>query len=155
MGVTIIPFQLTGSVLSAQASVGVATTDTAAADSQQLLSQADVALGEAKAAGKGRRQRYEASMHEQVLKRRQLRTDLDEALADDALQVYYQPIVELSIGAPRRRHRVDGLVVEADCPGRDVLQPGDHGQGGRLAAARRAEDDQQFAVGDVEAVCCQ
>jgi diguanylate cyclase (GGDEF)-like protein len=94
------PFRLSGSVLSAQASVGVATTDTAA-DFQQLLSQADVALGEAKAAGKGRRQRYEASMHEQVLKRRQLRTDLDQALADDALQVYYQPIVELGTGRPR------------------------------------------------------
>jgi diguanylate cyclase (GGDEF)-like protein len=94
------PFQLNGSVLSAQASVGVATTGTAA-DFDQLLSQADVALGEAKAAGKGRRQRYEASMHDQVLKRRQLRTDLDQALADDALQVYYQPIVELGTGRPR------------------------------------------------------
>ncbi|HEY0535533.1 MAG TPA: EAL domain-containing protein [Actinoplanes sp.] len=94
------PFRLTGSVLSARASMGVATTETAA-DFQQLLSQADVALGEAKAAGKGRRQRFEASMHDKVLKRRQLRTDLDQALADDALQVYYQPIVELGTGRPR------------------------------------------------------
>jgi diguanylate cyclase (GGDEF)-like protein len=94
------PFRLGGSVLSAHASMGVATTDTAA-DFQQLLSQADVALGEAKAAGKGRGQRYEASMHDRVLKRRQLRTDLDQALADDVLEVYYQPIVDLRTGHPR------------------------------------------------------
>jgi EAL domain-containing protein (putative c-di-GMP-specific phosphodiesterase class I) len=40
-------------------------------------------------------------MHDKVLKRRQLRTDLDQALADNALQVYYQPIVELGTGRPR------------------------------------------------------
>jgi EAL domain-containing protein (putative c-di-GMP-specific phosphodiesterase class I) len=94
------PFRLAGSVLTAQAGAGVASTATAA-DFQQLLSQAGVALGEAKAAGKGRRQRYESSMHDRVLKRRRLRADLDRALAEDALDVYYQPIVALDTGCPR------------------------------------------------------
>ena len=94
------PFSVSESIVTAQISIGVATTETAA-ESHQLQGQADVALGAAKAAGKGRWRRYEASLHEQVLERRQLRTDLDQALATSTLQVYFQPIVDLGTGATR------------------------------------------------------
>jgi diguanylate cyclase (GGDEF)-like protein len=94
------PFSVSESIVTAQISIGVATSETAT-ESHQLQGQADVALGAAKAAGKGRWRRYEASLHEQVLERRQLRTDLDQALADDTLQVYFQPIVDLGTGATR------------------------------------------------------
>jgi EAL domain-containing protein (putative c-di-GMP-specific phosphodiesterase class I) len=60
-----------------------------------------VALGTAKSAGKGRWRRYEASLHTQVIRRMQIRTDLDQAIADGAFILYYQPIVDLATGATR------------------------------------------------------
>ncbi len=94
------PFQLKGSIVTARPSVGVATT-LDATDSQQLLSQADVALSSAKGAGRGRWRRYEASLHSNVLRHMQLGTELGHALADNALEVYYQPIVDLTTGETR------------------------------------------------------
>ena len=35
-------------------------------------------------------------------------------------------------------------------PSRDLLEPRDHPQRGRLAAARRADEDHELAVGDLE-----
>jgi hypothetical protein len=45
---------------------------------------------------------------------------------------------------------VDHPVADAHGPGREVLQAGHHPQGGRLAAAGRAHQDQELAVGDVQ-----
>ena len=49
-----------------------------------------------------------------------------------------------------RRHVVDDAVADADRPLRDRLEPGDHPQRGRLAAARRADEHHELPVGDVE-----
>jgi diguanylate cyclase (GGDEF)-like protein/PAS domain S-box-containing protein len=100
------PFLVSGSVVTAQPSIGVSTTADAA-DSQQLLSQADVALGAAKSAGKARWRRYEASLHAVVLRRMQLRAELDQAIADSAFTLHYQPIVDLVTGRP---HGLEALV---------------------------------------------
>jgi diguanylate cyclase (GGDEF)-like protein/PAS domain S-box-containing protein len=96
------PFLAAGTVLTVQPSIGVATagTTTDAASAQRLLTQADVALGTAKTEGKARWRRYEASLHAQVLRRMELRTELDQALADGAFTVYYQPIVDIATGLP-------------------------------------------------------
>ena len=49
---------------------------------------------------------------------------------------------------------VDHPVADADFAGGDVLQPRDHAQQGGLAAAGRADQDDEFAVanGDIDAV---
>ena len=49
-----------------------------------------------------------------------------------------------------RRLVVDDLAVDAQLALGDVLQPGDHVEGGRLPAAGRADQDDELAVGDVE-----
>ena len=46
---------------------------------------------------------------------------------------------------------VDDLLTDAHLATRDRLEPGDHPQCGGLAAARRADEHQELAVGDVEA----
>jgi diguanylate cyclase (GGDEF)-like protein/PAS domain S-box-containing protein len=94
------PFLVSHSVITVNTSVGVSTTEDAAS-TEQLLSQADLALGTAKGAGKGRWRRYEASLHQQVIKRMQIRTDLDQAIADGAFLLNYQPIVDLETGVTR------------------------------------------------------
>jgi diguanylate cyclase (GGDEF)-like protein/PAS domain S-box-containing protein len=92
-----VPFLVSHSAVTAQLSIGVATTADAA-DGHQLLSQADIALGTAKSTGKARWRRYETSLHLEVLERMQLRTELDQALADGAFKLAYQPIVDLHTG---------------------------------------------------------
>ena len=48
------------------------------------------------------------------------------------------------------RHVVDDPVVRSRLAHGDLLEPGDHPQRGRLAAARRADEHDELAVGDVE-----
>ena len=48
------------------------------------------------------------------------------------------------------RHVVHHARADADRAARDGLQPGDHAQQSGLAAARRADEDDEGAVGDVD-----
>jgi hypothetical protein len=48
------------------------------------------------------------------------------------------------------RQVVDDPVADAQLAGRDALEPGDHAQGGRLAAPRRAHQHEELAVLDHE-----
>ena len=45
---------------------------------------------------------------------------------------------------------VDDLAADRDLAVGDVLEPGDHPQQRRLSAARRADEDHELAVGDLE-----
>ena len=49
-----------------------------------------------------------------------------------------------------RRAVVDHLAADLQLAAGDVLEPGDHPQRRRLAAARRPDQDHELAVGDVE-----
>jgi diguanylate cyclase (GGDEF)-like protein len=109
------PFVVAGSAVSVLPRIGVATTADAA-DLHAMLSQADVALGTAKRATV-RWRRYEASMHAQVLRRMELRTDLADAIARDEFVLHYQPIVDLETGRTRGlealvrwQHPIRGMV---------------------------------------------
>ncbi len=93
------PFVVAGSAVTLLPRIGVATTADAA-DLHAMLSQADVALGAARRATV-RWARYEASMHAQVLRRMELRTDLADAVARDEFVLHYQPIVDLDTGRTR------------------------------------------------------
>lgn len=93
IGASAEPYQVGGSVVTMHLRVGVATTAHASTP-KELLSQADVALDAARTSSE-RWRRYEASLHAEVIDRMQLRTDLDQAYADGAFLLHYQPIVEL------------------------------------------------------------
>ena len=47
-----------------------------------------------------------------------------------------------------RRHAIDNALADADLAGGDVLEPRDHAQERRLAAARRSHQHDEFAVID-------
>ena len=51
---------------------------------------------------------------------------------------------------PVRRQVVDGRAADADVAGGRRLQPGEHAQQRRLARARRPDDGEELALGDVE-----
>jgi hypothetical protein len=48
------------------------------------------------------------------------------------------------------RQRIDDAIVDPDLAGADVLEPGDHPQQGRLAAAGGADQHHELAVGDLD-----
>jgi diguanylate cyclase (GGDEF)-like protein/PAS domain S-box-containing protein len=114
------PFFVGEALVSGVSSIGVATT-AEAGDAQELLRQADLALYVAKGNGKGQWRSYQPALHTAVLKRMQIKTELDQAVKDGTFELYYQPIVELehmkSVGMEaliRWNHPTTGLVQPAD-----------------------------------------
>jgi diguanylate cyclase (GGDEF)-like protein/PAS domain S-box-containing protein len=80
------------------ASVGIALCPDDGTTSDALVRNADLALYAAKDAGRGVHRFYSADMHAEAEDRRLLEDDLRTALADDALQLVYQPIVSAKNG---------------------------------------------------------
>jgi len=93
------PFSVAGHELSAHASLGIVEGwSSDARDPDELLRNADVAMYTAKNAGKQRHEVYEPSMRAAVMRRHQLREDLESAVERGELIVELQPIVELDTG---------------------------------------------------------
>jgi diguanylate cyclase (GGDEF)-like protein/PAS domain S-box-containing protein len=67
-------------------------------DADELIRDADAAMYIAKRDGKGGYRLFEPEMHEGVLQRLELRTDLQRALAEGQLELYYQPVIRLEDG---------------------------------------------------------
>ena len=76
------------------ASVGVALADESAPG--VVLRNADVAMARAKDSGGGRVEVYAAHMHADVVRRLDMASDLQRAIAREELTLQYQPIVELA-----------------------------------------------------------
>jgi diguanylate cyclase (GGDEF)-like protein len=103
----------------ARASIGIATG--ARASAEELLRDADVALYEAKTAGKDRFVQFANAMQESVQDRLELEMDLRAALGTGQLSLLYQPTVDLRTGAVsgaeallRWNHPVRGMVLPED-----------------------------------------
>jgi len=79
------------------ASVGVATSQDSA-DADEALRHADLALYAAKAAGKRNYRRYAEALSAGMIRRREVRIALEDALRDSAFTLVYQPIVALHSG---------------------------------------------------------
>ncbi|WCB96213.1 hypothetical protein DSM104299_04969 [Baekduia alba] len=85
--------------LAVRCSLGIAIApDDGTADADELIRDADAAMYIAKRDGKGGYRLFEPEMHEGVLQRLELRTDLQRALATDQLELYYQPVIRLGDG---------------------------------------------------------
>ena len=68
-------------------------------NAEELIRDADAAMYIAKRDGKGTYRLFEPAMHEGVLARLELRTDLQRAIATEQLELHYQPIVRLADGS--------------------------------------------------------
>jgi diguanylate cyclase (GGDEF)-like protein len=90
-----VPYRVKGAVatLSMTASIGVATGLRASAS--HLLRDADIALYEAKAAGKNRFVVFRPEMHTAVVDRFDLESELRTAVAREEFFLVYQPIFDL------------------------------------------------------------
>jgi diguanylate cyclase (GGDEF)-like protein len=115
------PFIISASKLplAVSASIGIAEGDRPTPES--LLQDADIALYQAKAAGKRRAVKFVPSMQESVDHHRRLEVDLEGALHGEQFFLMYQPTVDLSSGAftgvealLRWRHPERGVVQPDD-----------------------------------------
>jgi diguanylate cyclase (GGDEF)-like protein len=115
------PLEIAGQQVSVRASVGIADGGRPGTTAEDLVRDADVAMYQAKAMGKGRAQVFAPSMHATALDKLQLQADLEHALSADQFRVVYQPIVEVATG---RIRAVEALVRWAH-PERGLLGPSD------------------------------
>jgi diguanylate cyclase (GGDEF)-like protein len=92
------PFLLENSTVNITASVGIAYYPDDADDIEQLLDCADQSMYAVKKSGRNGVNFFTRSLHSEVQDGLQLCKDLRNALQAGQLQVYYQPIVNLSNG---------------------------------------------------------
>ena len=123
------PYLIGCTPLQGSASIGVVLHLGAATDStpgaphtaEEVLRNADTAMYEAKRAGRSRWVLFDDSMHERAMRSLALESELRCALAEDALFVVYQPVLELTSrklvaveALVRWRHPQRGMLLPAD-----------------------------------------
>ncbi|MGE0828914.1 MAG: putative bifunctional diguanylate cyclase/phosphodiesterase, partial [Hyphomonadaceae bacterium] len=115
------PFDIDGHVVTSGASVGVAMAPRDGHDAERLLRAADLALYAAKAKGRGGFQFFAPEMDEALQARQKLEADLRAALSEGALDVHYQPQIDIKTlkmcgceALVRWRHRERGDISPAE-----------------------------------------
>jgi diguanylate cyclase (GGDEF)-like protein len=93
------PISLDGRQLTVCASVGIAHSLEGTIAPEELIRNADIAMYDAKARGGGRSELFDTSMHQRVLDRVSLETQLRRAIEEERLRTFFQPIVDLGTGA--------------------------------------------------------
>src|SRR5215216_4043875 len=79
----------------ATASLGIALAESADADPQTLIRDADAAMNRAKERGRGRYELFDEVLRQRVLVRLRTESELRRAIERDELVVHYQPVVDL------------------------------------------------------------
>jgi diguanylate cyclase (GGDEF)-like protein/PAS domain S-box-containing protein len=115
------PFDLDGERVQIGASIGVAFYPEDGSTQEVLCRNADLAMYQAKEAGRNQAQFFTEAMEREYLRRRRLEADLRQAIARGELLLHYQPIVDTRSGRPmgvesllRWRHPEFGLVAPAE-----------------------------------------
>lgn len=115
------PFSVAGRELFTSASIGIAMYRPGYERPVELLRDADIALNNAKRAGRARHEVYVPGMHDRAVDRLQLEMDLRRAIERREFKVFFQPIVS------SRGQSLVGFeaLVRWDHPARGLLAPSD------------------------------
>lgn len=89
------PYRVGAHPVHVSVSIGIVTAEQAGEDAGTVLRDCDTAMYEAKRAGRGRWTVFDASMHERLRLAVELEGALREALAQNAIEVVYQPLIDL------------------------------------------------------------
>ncbi|WP_332687998.1 putative bifunctional diguanylate cyclase/phosphodiesterase [Devosia sp.] len=115
------PYLLDGEPVSIGVSIGIAIAPLNGTRSDQILRNADLALYRAKADGRSVFRFFESQMDSEARQRRLLEVELRDALLNNELLLYYQPVVAASDESPigfealiRWNHPSRGLVPPAE-----------------------------------------
>lgn len=88
------PFDLGGIQVMAGVSIGIALSPQNSRDGYELMHLADLALYRAKNEGRNRFCFFETRMGEELRRRRSIEDDLRSAIAEDRLELHYQPVLD-------------------------------------------------------------
>jgi diguanylate cyclase (GGDEF)-like protein/PAS domain S-box-containing protein len=115
------PYLLDGHSVVIGASIGIAMSPGDGEDSEKLLKSADMALSRAKSEFRGTFSFFEAEMDARAQSRRKIEIDLRDAIQNEGLRPYYQPLVDLGSG------RITGFeaLVRWPHPERGMISPGE------------------------------
>ena len=97
------PYDIDGHRIRSTVSIGIAVGPKDGNNADDLLMAADLALYAVKTTGRGTYCFYEHSMNEELNDRRQIETELREAIEQNRLRLEYQPIIDL------RRNAIAGF----------------------------------------------
>jgi diguanylate cyclase (GGDEF)-like protein/PAS domain S-box-containing protein len=114
------PTYLLGTEFTSGVSVGITFSDVGYRTADEIMRDVDLAMYEAKAAGRGRVVRFDSSMHRKVAEKLALETDLRRAIGDGQMSVHYQPIFQLE---PYRLSGFEALARWVH-PRRGAISPG-------------------------------
>jgi diguanylate cyclase (GGDEF)-like protein len=111
------PCEIEGHLIRTSVSIGIAIGPHDGTNADDLLMASDLALYSVKANGRGTHRFFDRHMNEEVKERRQIETDLREAVEQKTFELHYQPIIDLQSNAIagfealiRWRHPEEGLV---------------------------------------------
>lgn len=80
------------------ASVGIVTSNQCTGNAEEVIRNADVAMYEAKRAGRGCSVLFSEAMHERMTRHLAIETSLRRAMGTDELYLRYEPVIELQTG---------------------------------------------------------
>jgi diguanylate cyclase (GGDEF)-like protein len=115
------PRECLGHLLTTDASIGIAVASQDGIDVERLLTNADLAMYSAKAAGRRTYRFFEPEMDVRMRARHSLEVDLRQAIIDGGFEVFYQPIIDLQSNRIsgceallRWRHPQRGMISPAE-----------------------------------------
>ncbi|MCA9136251.1 MAG: diguanylate cyclase, partial [Planctomycetales bacterium] len=91
-------YQLFGNTVHSTVSIGIVTSQHGYQSANEMLRDADLAMYEAKAKGKGCSVVFNESMYERAEKRLKIECELRKAILRDEFVLHYQPIIALESG---------------------------------------------------------
>lgn len=140
------PFSHNGQIFQLGGSIGLATYPLDASATDELVSNADMALYQAKLEGKNRWHKFSQALRSKAVEARQIRSDLSCAAHHQQFEMYYQPQVKLD------SHQLIGAeaLIRWNHPTRGVLSPVDF-----LNALENSRDAEAVALWIIEESCKQ
>ncbi|MGD0630531.1 MAG: PAS domain S-box protein [Terracidiphilus sp.] len=119
LSVVALPYQLNGRECRSSASIGIAVFGTRRESSNEILQQADIAMYQAKAAGRNTMRFFAPALQAAVNARAALEEDLRESIRTGQFVLYYQPQID--------RNRMIGAeaLLRWTHPSRGILPPGE------------------------------
>jgi diguanylate cyclase (GGDEF)-like protein/PAS domain S-box-containing protein len=113
------PYLFDGHSIVIGASIGIAMAPSDGDESEKLLKNADMALSRAKNDSRGTFSFFEAGMDARAQSRRKIEADLRDAIQNEVLRPYYQPLIDLATG------RITGFeaLVRWPDPERGMISP--------------------------------
>ena len=116
-----LPYMLGGQTVISGTSIGIALAPPEGGTSSQMLQNADLALYQAKAEGRGTHRIHAPLMDEQLRRRQQFEMDLRQAVQAGDFELHYQPLFDLQAqricgfeALLRWRHPRRGLVLPSE-----------------------------------------